>query len=95
MQGHRKTTYTSWREEIMEVLEKTGDKASHLITTLSEEDLDKPLNDTYSLYSEDITPFVAWSDRYVYFSHNYDGMASIEYVPRHPNSETPERHIGN
>ena len=40
-------------------------------------------------------PFIVWTENWIYFSHVYDGLVSIECLPRNPESSFEvEQHIG-
>ena len=73
---------TTWKNIFKEILEETGDSLDRLKLSVPSAKLDISFDD--GLGRSEGTPFVAWSDKYVYFSRDYDGADLIDYVPRHP-----------
>lgn len=70
---------TSWKELFKEVV---PEKEAIIAITISEEELERKFNAYYG--TTEGTPFVAWSELWVYFSCTHDGMEFIERVPRFP-----------
>lgn len=72
---------TTWREKFIEILKKTGDSLKDLKFNISKPKfiLDKEFDDGFG--RSEGPPFIAWSNNFVYFTRDYDG---IDYVPRNP-----------
>lgn len=72
----------SWRELIIECLEKTRDKFEHLQFVIDEGELDRKFDNGFG--GEEGAPFTAWSKDFVYFPICYDGSEWVGYAPRNP-----------
>ena len=77
---------TSWRVLLEEDLAYYKDEL--IYNTLSEEELDSSFDNDYGLHGG--VSFVAWSERYVYYSYDYDGLMKIGVVSRHPTDKDDE-----
>ena len=75
----------SWRKEFREAFKETGDGFDDIVTTMSDEDMDKEFDAGYG--GEEGCPFTAWSDNWVYFPVCYDGSEWVGYVRRNPCDE--------
>ena len=82
---------TTWRKQLTELFEKTGDTFENLVITLTDYELDEEFDDASARLEGN--PFTAWSDKYVYFPACYDGGEWVAYVSRNPDGE-PTGHIG-
>ncbi|MFC3151807.1 hypothetical protein ACFOEK_12275 [Litoribrevibacter euphylliae] len=80
----------NWRQMINQEAAKHGDSLDGFVCTLPNEELWVNFDDSYG--GDNGKPFVAWSNGRVYFPVNYDGLDTVESVPRHP-CETVPRHI--
>lgn len=72
----------TWREELLDACETTGEVFARLTITLTEEELDVEFDAGYG--SPNGGNFTAWGDRFVYFPVCYDGKEWVAWVPRHP-----------
>jgi hypothetical protein len=54
--------------------------------------LDEKFDDSWG--TAEARPFVAWSERWVYFPVTYDGAEWVSKVPRNPCSEFAPGHVG-
>jgi len=82
----------TWREEITETFEETGDKFEDLEITLTDKQLDCEFDDGYG--GTEGMPFTAWSKDFVYFPVCYDGSESVGYVARNPNGKATHHQGG-
>ncbi len=80
---------TTWRKELERAFLLTGDNFNSLIIECSDLDKEFP-NDWSGDTYEDAPSFMAWSDNYVYHSHEYDSTYSIAYVRRNPPLTQPQ-----
>ena len=69
----------------------TGDFFHKIQTTLTDEEMTEEFYVGHGGVHSAV-PFLAWSERFVYFSHCYDNRMSVCFVPRHP-SDKPLDHI--
>jgi len=75
--------WPTWREMISAEMRSNKDSFCHReYCTVTDEVLAQKF-DAYSCRPSGV-PFVLWTTDYVYFSHDYDGMESVQSVPRHP-----------
>jgi len=84
---------TSLREmlnEAMFLVEKSQTKS---VCFLSKRKLDKRFINGFGPSADEIPVLYAWTDDYVYFTINYDGVLSVESVPRNPTKSVPKGHI--
>lgn len=58
---------------------------SKMVTTLTEEELNKEFNDGYGCSEGE--PFTSWGEKYVYFPVVYDGAEWVGSAPRNPCDE--------
>lgn len=66
---------------LVEKLEDNNETLGDIIEcTSTEEQLSKQV----VTWRENVTPFVAWTAKSVYFSVDYDGSVSVARVPRNP-----------
>lgn len=95
---------TTWRKELQRALEDNnetfeGIRSFHWakpnkIKKLSEsaEELDREFNKGFGRLEG--FPFIAWTDRNVYFCVGYDGSEGVDSVPRNPSAPKYPGHIG-
>lgn len=75
----------TWRKLLREAFEDSGDDFAKMVTTLSDEELDKEFDDSYG--GTEGEPFTAWGEKYVYFPVCYDGSEWVSWAPRNPCGE--------
>lgn len=76
---------TTWHKLLKEAFEESGDDFSKMVTTLTDEQLNKEFDNGWGTSEGD--PFTAWGDRYVYFPVVYDGAEWVGRAPRNPCNE--------
>jgi len=81
----------TWRTLLKERFKYKGDNFDKMVTTLSEEELDREFDDGFG--SAEGTPFTAWGEKYVYFPGVYDGAEWVDCAPRNPCDEITD-HVG-
>ena len=81
----------NWRELLQHEFEQTGDSFETIVTTLTDEELDRKFDDGFG--SSEGEPFTAWSENYVYFPVVYDGAEWVGFAPRNPNGKAT-KHVG-
>lgn len=78
----------TWREKFQkEIFPHTKDTIEDLVFESKKPStlLDREFDDGFG--GAEGTPFIAWSENFVYFSRDYDGADYIEYAPRNPPKE--------
>jgi len=73
---------TTWRQEILQQMEKDGEHPISLICTLTDAQLDTKFDSGYGGVNG--LPFTAWGERWVYFPLSYDGGEWVGHAPRNP-----------
>ncbi len=73
---------TTWRKELESAFIETGDDFDKMVSTLSEQELDREFDDGYG--GTNGSPFTAWGEAFVYFPVCYDGAEWVGYAPRNP-----------
>lgn len=79
---------TTWRKILERKLANEGDDLIKDLTfgNAASAQLDNEFENDWGSPGID-NPFFAWSERWVYFSLEYDGRLSISRVPRHPGGD--------
>ena len=85
------TGTTRWAKKLKEEFEARGDDYSKMVTTLSEEELNREFYDGFGLIEG--SEFTAWGEKYVYFPVVYDGAEKVGSAPRNPCDEATG-HVG-
>lgn len=91
----------SWNDMLDEVFQETGDNMNCLILQMEDissdkeitKEMDRKFDSSFGITEG--TPFIAWSENWIYFPFEYDGKESIAYVPRHPNTKFIPKHFGD
>jgi len=74
---------TTWRKELTQAFRTTKDSFDNIVITITHEQLDIEGRKEYGGgYGAPV--FMAWSDLYVYYSDDYDGLWCVAWVRRHP-----------
>jgi len=73
----------TWRIYLKDACLETGENVADLVSTLSEEDLDRPFV-CPSRWESSGVPFQAWGPVFTYFPIEYDGRQWVGFVPRNP-----------
>lgn len=83
---------TTWRKELTEAFEETGDTWQGIVgSTLTEEDLDREFDCGYG--GSEGCHFTLWTNDRVYFPGVYEGAEWVAWVPRHP-CDIKTGHVG-
>lgn len=81
----------TWGNMLKEAFAENKEDYSKMVTTLTEDGLNKEFDDGYGLSEGE--PFTAWGEKYVYFPVVYDGAESVGSAPRDPSDEKCS-HVG-
>lgn len=73
---------TTWKAEIEAAIISDGGNPDEMITTLSEDELNREFDESYGI--EKGAPFTAWCGDWVYFPICYDGSEWVGHAPRNP-----------
>lgn len=77
----------SWIEMMESRAQFNNDDISSFKCTIPREDMERKFKNYYG--GMDFSPpFIAWTEKFVYFSTFYDGLADVESQPRNPQNET-------
>ena len=83
---------TTWREELIDALEKRDECWSDIeSSTLTDDELDKEFDCGYG--GSEGKPFTVWTVNTVYFPWVYDGAEGVAWVSRHPDGKATD-HVG-
>ncbi len=80
----------TWRQKINQEMKKNKDTSAVEFSSISEKEMDDKFDDDYG---GEAKPLRLWTEKYVYFSVEYDGATTCESVPRNPVSDKQWRHI--
>lgn len=81
----------TWGNMLKEAFTQNKEDYSKMITTLTDEELNREFNDGYG--GSEGQPFTAWGEKYVYFPVVYDGAEWVGFAPRNPCDEATA-HVG-
>ena len=77
-----KSEMTTWRKELKEAFEDRKEDFSEMVTTLSDEELDREFYAGFG--GSEGEPFTAWGKDWVFFPVVYDGSEWVGSAPRNP-----------
>ena len=75
----------NWKQMLQEKFEENKEDFSKMVTTLTEEELNKEFDDGYG--GTEGADFTSWGEKYVYFPICYDGAEWVGTAPRNPCEE--------
>lgn len=78
------TMWTTWHKLLTEALEENGESRADIVHSTFECEASAKLFDNVFGGMNGTPDFYAWTAKHVYFADDYDGMASVCWVPRNP-----------